>query len=128
MKVKAGDRVFFYFRHDFSTAVNPMADGCENAFTGESEMRCRPAEVLAVLSESAPELVAPFQTAIVAPGDIVLFLRVSFAPDDRSLAPGGVVFPPSPMQPRVCAHNGTGELRTAWPEHGTWAFDSKTAN
>lgn len=125
MQVKVGDRVFYYFLHALSDIPNPVSDGVKNTWTGRCEMRCRAAEVIAVL-----KVVPPAQFGmLVVQGTARVNLLVLFDPSDRIIVPGGVVLPPAPIQEGIPANDGDGSLcGSGWPMPKTWAFTSKMAN
>lgn len=121
------DTVWFFFRH--AHGVPEDIDGhVIELFTGMSEMRCRPAKVVRVVTTS-PDLVAyglaiDLRTGIVDERPLAMLdLEIAFEDEDRIEMPGGVVLRPGRQQPDVLPHDGLepGKLGRGWPQDRRWA-------
>lgn len=126
--MKVGDQVWFFFRHAHGVSETTESGHTIELFTGVSEMRCRPAIILAVGEPDTNPLTTGFVVdlssgAIAVPPATPLDLKVEFANDDRIEMPGGVVLRPSRIQPHVIPHDGPepGKLARGWPQHRRWA-------
>lgn len=132
MTPKIGGTVWFFFRHAHGVAETVDGGHTIEMFTGASEMRCRPAVILAVGKPDTDPLTTGFviemrSGQVTVPAATPLDLKVEFADDDRIEMPGGVVLRPSRLQPCVLPHDGPqpGTLGRGWPQHKRWADREK---
>ncbi len=130
--VKVGDRVWYYFQHAFGRVAQIDEVTHIEVFTGKTEMRCRPARVVAIDLVSEEHIALDVRAAaVLARPRCYLTLDVEFGDDDRQLVPGGVVYRYERRQDGTPDHIGPGwrgpVLGHAWPDDHTWALQAKLA-
>lgn len=104
--MKAGDRVWFFFRHAYGAPeITPSGHEIE-MFTGMMEMRCRPATVVEVVHGTPERRLPAGRMTIPIQGTAPLHLDVDF-------------------DPFVEAHDGLepGKIGRGWPCHRRWAYE-----